>query len=227
MSFPFQIDQIKIRENLAIGRKLAGFTQVEAAKKLGYVNSGALSKIENIHGKYAKTPISFNLAYNCSQIYGLSLDFIGTRTANPDFGSREGHEAALFRGLQYTMQEETRKRLKGLLVAGETFKFMDELLVSITMINKVHTALKKFKQLNPSFENEQRGSATLDSAINKAFGWSSEMSKKIRRMSKAKHVASIIEKGGRCSLYDETIDGILGDEKMQNDNEQERLWGLS
>jgi hypothetical protein len=27
-------------------------------------------------------------------------------------------------------------------------------------------------------------------------------------------------------LFDETIDSILGDEKMLNDNEQMKLWGL-
>ena len=221
MSFPYVFDQEVARYRLAVSRKLNNITQKKAAKLLGFKNSGALSKIENQYAAYGNRKITIELLYNASILYGVNIAYLVGLTASVDYDVNAGNQAALLRGIRFQLELSTKRVSKQLeAVSMETLPMLDQIIVAISLIEKIQLGFEKFKTLNPVFEEEMRGSATLSNDINELLKWARKENRTLARARKAKQISIIMGMEDMdTQLIDEKIEDILGDECMKDDKE--------
>jgi transcriptional regulator with XRE-family HTH domain len=146
-------------------REIAGYSQVFAAKKMGYANSSRLNKIEK--GVDIKS-ISIPYLMRASKLYGVSIDFLLGVSKDWDRDVNICH----IKGITNLLAEEWGKaHIKDvnainylgnkIAIIGQAFDLMWPAMADI------RKALIRFIELNPKF-NDMRGGASLVGSIDRA-----------------------------------------------------------
>lgn len=145
-------------------REIAGFSQVVAAKKMGYTNSSRLNKIEK--GVDIKS-ISILFIKKAARLFGVSTDFLLAESRDWERNVSVCHG----RDITNLLMEEWAKShindvkaihymQKKITTIYEAFSLVEPAMVEI------RKALTRFIELNPKFD-DMRGGASLVGSINR------------------------------------------------------------
>ena len=168
-----------IGERLRQARELCGLSQSSAALKLGYKNPSKLSKIERATDAVS---IPLLLIPRAAKLYQVSMDFLFGLSLDWDNSPRLPKEREVG---NFIVEEWERARMRDLQAIQKLNDRLDAIDVvvqtSVELSFEVREALEKFIALNPEFESEMRGGATLLNACEKQLAAAKEAQKRLRR----------------------------------------------
>lgn len=167
-SRPEQVELVRsIGERLREAREMQGYSQLKAAKMLGYENSTKLSKIET--GRDS-TQVPLWLLKRASQVYDVSLDYIMGTTETMVVDERRNQAARDTILLMRTAWE--RQHWRDLKVIGEALtrieRIEDYMRLLADQLDEAHGALSRVAELNPRRWGDMRGGSRLESAVTRA-----------------------------------------------------------
>ena len=154
-----------IGERLREARELCNMSQSVAAKRLGYANPSKLSKVERATDTMS---VPLWLIAKAAKVYGVSTDYLFGITdswdGSPLSKSRETNE--------WLLQTWEKQRARDMETLRVFHARMDAISnneeLTCQSIDTISEALTAFRQLNPGFETDMRGSARLAHAIQRA-----------------------------------------------------------
>lgn len=170
-----------IGKRLKEARENAGFTQVEAAKMLGYSNSSKLAKIE---GATDTNSVPLVMILRAARLYEVSIDFIFGETEDWELGAQSMIERDVSKWVFAYNEQRHAEQMNALKALMERTKIIHS---SVRDMHKyalnLNAALRRFVELNPSFEDEMRGGSRLVEAVNQVLNASSAGSSRVDRFS--------------------------------------------
>lgn len=155
-----------IGERMREARDLAAYSQIKAAKKMGYRNSSRLNKIEC--GTDVSS-ISVDTIIKAANIYNVSTDFLLGLSDDWERDAKIAQEidiskylVHLFTSLHMCDINAIRQLNNRMSVLSHSVQVYDE------HVKECCIAIKRFSELNPTFETEMRGGSRLLNAIHNA-----------------------------------------------------------
>jgi transcriptional regulator with XRE-family HTH domain len=149
--------RIKVGERFIAARELNGFSQTEAAIRIGYKSSAQLCLWEQ--GKRLPPIDQMIIA---SIVYGVSLDFLYSLSPEPERDPRDAHQRAMVRQMQDMLTANAQavtSALLGHVRAGGT---------SMVTVRALHAkaeaaanAIRRFQEINRRKFESMPGSNTL------------------------------------------------------------------
>ena len=191
-----------IGDRMRQARELCNLSQQTAAQRLGYQNSTKLSKVERATDTNS---IPLWLIARAAKIYEVSVDFLFGASGDWDTGARMTQEREVS-GWLFAAWDEQRRRDMLLL---RRLHDRQEAIAKIVggaheSAARLEVALKRFKELNPEFDSEMRGSATLDAAVRRSIEVAEEARTALQRFK--------VE--CRLSAYDQpTLESLISEKK--------------
>ena len=147
-------------------REIACLSQTEAAKELGYRNSSRLNKIEC--GTDVSN-ISVDIIINAATLYDVSSDFILLLSNDWERDAKLSQSRDIFNFLSTVW---TNHHIRDINAIKELNNRVSVLSHSVQVydenIKECNLAIKRFGELNPTFETEMRGGSRLLNAIHAA-----------------------------------------------------------
>jgi len=144
-------------------RELAGYSQIKAAKLLGYRNSSRLNKIEN--GTDVST-VSLDIIIKGATLYDVSTDFLLVLSNDWERDAKLSQSRDI---ASYLMQVWTTHHERDINAIRQLNNKLSTLSYAVTSyednVDECTKAIKRFAELNPTFENEMRGGSRLLKAI--------------------------------------------------------------
>lgn len=162
-------DSVKLKaigERMRESRELAGYTQIKAAKLLGYRNSSRLNKIEC--GTDVSS-ISISMIEKAARLYDVSTDYLLVLSTDWEKDARLSQTRDIAKYLvdvwahhhacDINAIRQLNNRMTVLSQAVEIYEQQQQ---------ECCLAIKRFIELNPTFETDMRGGSRLLSAIHNA-----------------------------------------------------------
>ncbi|MGY6771958.1 helix-turn-helix domain-containing protein [Gallibacterium sp. ZY190522] len=153
-----------IRQRLFIARKLNKMNQSTASRAMGYHNTAMLSKMESIS---STTKINLEFLIKAASVYGVSLDYLVGASDYPDREPQTVEHMAYFTSIKAFMEKEIEKFTLAIL---ENVPKQNSIAYLTALINEAVEAVAQFekvRKINPQFDEELKGGATLVKAIKK------------------------------------------------------------
>lgn len=149
----------KLRE----ARELAGFSQNNAAKMLGYRNSSKLAKIEN--GSDTNS-VPLWLILRAARLYQVSVDYLFGESDDWELSAQACLERDVSKWV-FEAMELSRKRDMEIMkkLHSRFFTFFSSADQMYLSADELEAALRRFIELNPKFETDMRGSHKLLTAV--------------------------------------------------------------
>lgn len=146
-------------------RELCNLSQSAAAKRLGYSNSSKLSKVE---GATDTNSVPLWLILRAAKVYEVSVDFLFGVTDDWEVGARMTQEREISSWLWEAMEKARLRDMATLKKLHDRLEAMgDSVGAMLTAGEDVGTAMTRFMELNPIFE-EMPGGARLLGAIERS-----------------------------------------------------------
>jgi len=146
-------------------REMCNLSQSVAAKRLDYMNSSKLSKIEGATDTNSVPPL---VILKASILYQVSIDFLYGRTDDWEAGARMTMERETAAWLLDTWQKARMRDMDVLRKLHNKVEAMDaSAVLMLAAAEEVDAALTRFMQLNTEFD-DQPGGARLLSAVGRA-----------------------------------------------------------
>jgi len=147
-------------------RELCNLSQNAAAKRLGYSNSSKLSKVE---GATDTNSVPLWLIKRAACAYEVSIDFLFGETDDWETGARMTQEREISAWLQNAFNNVRQRDIETLRLLHNKVELMrDSVTTMHGCTEDVATALARFVELNPEFEESMRGSARLLATVERA-----------------------------------------------------------
>jgi transcriptional regulator with XRE-family HTH domain len=149
----------KLRE----ARELAGFSQNNAAKMLGYRNSSKLAKIEN--GSDTNS-VPLWLILRAARLYQVSVDYLFGESDDWELSAQACLERDVSKWVIEAM-ELSRKRDMEIMkkLHSRFYAFFSSVDQMHSSADELEAAFRRFIELNPKFETDMRGSYKLLNAV--------------------------------------------------------------
>lgn len=155
-----------IGERMRHARELCNLSQSAAAKRLGYANPSKLSKVESATDTNS---VPLWLIRKAAEVYEVSVDFLFGFTDDWETGARMTQEREVSAWLANSLTELRERDLLAMKQINDRLAVLREAVnVGINMMREVNTALDRFTELNPEFEEDMRGSNRLVNAVKNA-----------------------------------------------------------
>ncbi|SEN75262.1 helix-turn-helix domain-containing protein [Nitrosomonas marina] len=152
-----------IGKRLKEAREVAGMSQNFAARRLGYVNSSKLAKIE---GGTDTNSVPLWLILRASRLYEVSVDFIFGESNDWELSARACMERDVSKWV-YDYWERARMRDMEAIKAlqNRVRVFRESIADMLAASEELRASVQRFIELNPNFENEMRGGSRLIAAV--------------------------------------------------------------
>lgn len=152
-----------MRERMVSARVMNGLTAVEAAQRLGYKNSTQLSQIES--GE-RKVPDDWKFLLNMSRAYSVSVDYLMGISPHPERDPVAAESFAMLRNFEELLQSQATAMTAAFVRYGtERAAARTDIQTVASAAQAVTGALARFREINPAFDEEMRGSSTLLAAV--------------------------------------------------------------
>ena len=160
-------------------RELSNLSQSEAAARFGYRNSSKLSKVERATNSKS---IPLWLLVKAARIYQVSVDFLVGLSLDWDNSPRVPIERESSNWLLDEWEKNRARDMAAIRALNDRLETIDGAVqATIEQTFETHSALIKFIELNPDFENEMRGGATLLKACEKQVAAAKEARARLKR----------------------------------------------
>ena len=142
-------------------RGIAGFSQIAAAKKLGYANSSRLNKIERAIDVKS---VSISLIKKAAKVYSVSADFILGLSNDWERNAKANQERDIS---NYLMETWAKSHIHD----ANAILYLQNKIDSICRVTALYEdsvadcrrALVRFMQLNPGFDDMRGGASVVGS----------------------------------------------------------------
>lgn len=193
-----------IGARLREAREIAGMSQSEAARLLGYANSSKLAKVEM--GTDTNS-VPLWLIKRASRLYEVSIDFLFGESDDWELSARACQERDVSKWVFDAWNEARQRDMEILRRLNMRFDGLSESITkSISASEDVRVAWDKLLKINPKFEEEIRGGGSLFSAIERLMAISGESKARLSRfkmeckLSKFAHQIDADNKGRQNEL---------------------------
>lgn len=182
-----------VGKRLRAARLACRLSEQEVADALGYKGATQVCLTEKGEGRIP--PIIMAIRY--CELYGISLDFMAGRIDDPLSDPVETNQGAIKRAVINSVQSSVQlfvDAVSNLTVASVSEHMADrgELRQIIDRIGEVSAAYQRVKALNPMYEEDIKGSARLEAAID---ALSASVSGIEHRMDSKKRLEEIVSTG--------------------------------
>lgn len=179
----------KVGERLREARELQGYSQVKAARLMGYANSTKLAKIE---GGRDSSQVPLWVVKRAGALYDVSIDYLLGNTESMEVDEHRCHAA---RDTIILMREEwERHRWRDMLATREVQERTEavESVVGLLsgQIEEAQEALARVEELNPRRWDNVKGGARLQSAVCRAAASARTADAKLKRVHRDARVAA-------------------------------------
>ncbi len=159
-------------------RELCNMSQNVAAKRLGYSNSSKLSKVELATDTNS---VPLWLIVRAAAVYEVSIDFLFGITDDWESGSRMTQERQTSAWLFDTWDKARRRDMEALRKLHDKVAAIEEAIAQMVVATgEAGTALERFVELNPAFEDMKAGSR-LTGAIERSVDAANNAKAKMKR----------------------------------------------
>ncbi len=146
-------------------RELAGISQSDAARRLGYKNSAKLSKIENASDGY---PVPILTIWRAAMLYEVSVDFLFGQSDDWERSARMTQERRTSAWIFDVFEDAKRCHV----AAMQAINNRQEVLMEVNgllaqAISGVAAALLRYRELNQDFD-DTRASGLVVGAVERA-----------------------------------------------------------
>lgn len=146
-------------------RELAGISQSDAARRLGYKNSAKLSKIENASDGY---PVPILTIWRAAMLYEVSVDFLFGQSDDWERSARMTQERRTSAWIFDVFEDAKRCHV----AAMQAINNRQEVLMEVNgllaqAISGVAAALLRYRELNQDFD-DTRASSVIVGAVERA-----------------------------------------------------------
>lgn len=178
----FQETEVKFDKNEIVkvfgrrmkeARELCGLSGLEAAERLGYMNSSKLSKIE--HASDGETIPPF-LPYKASIVYQVSMDFLYGLSDDWQRDPIISQQCQIQRALEQVSTEENnaiRNLFDQLSVVEQAAE------VAFNRFGEIKKIVNRFRELNPEFDEKLKLGAKLLRVVDEANSEVLEIGRKL------------------------------------------------
>lgn len=190
--------QRTLSRRLKAARKSAGMTEGDAAKALGLKGVTQISLMEKEGGR----PPPLTALVKLADAYSVPLDFLTGRIDDPVADPCETNHGIITRmvakGLRDNFDAFTSALAENAAVsiAGQREDRKDLERMSESA-QKAMQALARIKTLNPEFEEEWRGSATLEAALREIAAIADRVTARVERERKMRELIDPVERPDR------------------------------
>lgn len=151
-----------IGARLREGRELAGLSQIDAAKLLGYANSSKLAKIEAASDTNS---VPMTTIRRAAELYDVSVDFLFGLTSDWERDPKIARERAVGAWLHNYLQEVRARDALAFVELSRLLEAVSSLIPNLaTGAEQAKAAFERFMDMNPSY-NDLIGGARLQSLI--------------------------------------------------------------
>lgn len=169
-----------IGERMRQARELCNLSQSAAAKRLGYANPSKLSKVES---STDTNSVPLWLIRKAAEVYEVSVDFLFGFTDDWEVGARMTQEREVSAWLADAWSTGRERDLLALKQLNDRLSVLREsIAVGIAMMREADTALDRFSELNPAFEEDMRGSNRLVNAVKNARAAAEQSNAKLAKL---------------------------------------------
>jgi len=142
-------------------RELCNMSQSVAAKRFGYSNPSKLSKVE---GATDTNSVPLWLIVRASQVYEVSIDYLFGSSDDWETGARMSQERDVSRWVFDTWEKARQRDMETLRKLHNKVEAMGESIAAmLTTSDDANSALIRFIELNPEFEDMRAGSRLVSS----------------------------------------------------------------
>lgn len=160
-------------------REIAGMSQSEAARLLGYANSSKLAKVEM--GTDTNS-VPLWLIKRASRLYEVSIDFLFGESDDWELSAQACQERDVSKWVFDAWNQARERDMEILRRLNQRFDGLSGAInKSVSASEDVRAAWDRIIALNPKFEDEVRGGGRLLSAIERLMMISSESKAKLQR----------------------------------------------
>lgn len=146
-------------------RELAGISQSDAARRLGYKNSAKLSKIENASDGY---PVPILTIWRAAMLYEVSVDFLFGQSDDWERSARMTQERRTSAWLFDVFEDARRCHVAAMQAINNRQEASMEInRVLCQSIADVVAALSRYRELNQDFD-DTRASSVIAGAVERA-----------------------------------------------------------
>lgn len=148
--------------------ELHNMTLNRASKQLGYANASKLSRIENAVDSMS---VPLMTILNAARLYEVPIDYLFGETDDWDWRPSDGFSSGVNQ-LMYDMMENSLKRQMDILrqLEGRQQAFVVACEAIVHAANDLEKSYSRLITLNPEFESEMKGGATLKARIDQVVG---------------------------------------------------------
>lgn len=155
-----------IGERMRDARDIAGYSQIKAAKLLGYRNSSRLNKIEC--GTDVSS-ISVDIIIKAARLYDVSTDFLLVLSTDWERDAKLSQTRDIAKYLVDVWSSHHERDINAIRQLNNRMSVLSHSVqVYDTHVEECCVAIKRFGELNPTFETEMRGGSRLLNAIHNA-----------------------------------------------------------
>ena len=178
-----------IGERLREAREMQGYSQIKAAKLLGYANSTKLAKIE---GGRDSSQVPAWVLKNAALVYDVSIDFLLGNTESMEVDEQRNHAA---RDTIILMRAQWEKQhWRDMTVIRSAQERVDSVESTVALmadqLDEAVKALSRLEELNPRRWSEMKGGSRLQCAVERASATARTASDKLKRMRREAQSAS-------------------------------------
>ncbi len=148
-----------IGQRLKAARELCNLSQTTAAKKLGYLNSTKLSKIERASDSCS---IPLWLIFRASQVYEVSVDYLFGVSDDWESDARKTQERVISPWLWAFAQRNYSREMTALRKLNDRLqKISDSAIPLADSVIELRDVIASFRDANPWFDEEAKLGAKL------------------------------------------------------------------
>jgi transcriptional regulator with XRE-family HTH domain len=186
-----------VRERMINARVMNGLTAVEAAERLGYVNSTQLSLIESGD---RKVPNDWQFLLNMSKAYSVSVDYLLGISPHPERDPVAAESFAILRGFEELVHSQATAMTTAFVRFGQEREAARIDIQSIVgAAEHVAAAVSRMREIYPDFD-ELRGGAKLLSTVERLEATAIPIKDAMRRRALAEQHCLAIAKGEQGPL---------------------------
>jgi transcriptional regulator with XRE-family HTH domain len=152
---------------LRSARRAAGISEAEASRAIGHRGATQLSLCES-----GERLMPLAALYTLADLYSVSIDWLLDRINDPICDPVENNQGLLARSIRNDV--ESAFAHFSALMSHQAILFMKaqrddhaDLKFILGRLDELGDAMLRFKDLNPTFEEDMRGSARLDASVEK------------------------------------------------------------
>jgi transcriptional regulator with XRE-family HTH domain len=186
-----------VRERMISARVMNGLTAVEAAERLGYVNSTQLSLIESGD---RKVPNDWQFLLNMSKAYSVSVDYLLGISPHPERDPVAAESFAILRGFEELVHSQAAAMTTAFVRFGQEREAARIDIQSIVgAAEHVAAAVSRMREIYPDFD-ELRGGAKVLSTVERLEQTVIPIKDAMRRRALAEQHCLAIAKGEKGPL---------------------------